>query len=163
MSTQSSQTERAAIDAARRYLEVYGADLEKWPQAARTAYGDQIAHSALSQERSEANVLDELLRSASAPSADSALNTRLINNFDISQKRFLAKEWAEIFDPLSVFGRFVPASAAAMLVLLGGVLGLLTSSLTATSSQEFDTASYVEEAFTIAFVEDEEALLWVED
>lgn len=163
MSTPSSHPDDAALEAARRCLELYGADPGNWPAESRMAYGDVAENPALADVRAEAEALDTVLAEARAPKAGEALSHRLIDSFDSVLNRRRANGVSDVVAVLFTFGKFAPVGAAAGLVAFGAALGVMTSTVTSVSIASPAASEYVEEAFVIAFAEDEEEALWAEE
>lgn len=162
MSTRSSHPEDVATETARRCLEIYGADPAKWPEAARVDYADMIASPALADGHAEAEALDAALATTHAPAASDALKNSLLESFDALRKRRSGASASDLFTAAFAFGRFAPAGVAAGLIAFGAAIGIMTSSTTGGTTAP--TASdYVEEAFVIAFAENEEEALWAEE
>jgi hypothetical protein len=111
------------LAAAKRCIDAYGADVARWPDEARDAYGALAASDALKDERDAAAALDDLLNAATAPSTPRDLQNRVLAGYapQPPHSRTLASAFADLFGLIKPAPTAVFASLAIAGFVVGGV------------------------------------------
>ena len=155
-----------SLDALRRLCETYGGDVACWPADKRAAYGDLFASDEASEIRLEAQSLDAVLKSASAPSMDENLQPRILADFDAHLRADRAGATGIIAEIKAIIAsrislrRLAPASLLAGL----GVMGLASGMMTVSAQMpEAEALSYLEDGLAYSTLNEEGALEWDAD
>lgn len=152
---EGAQTDPADADfvAVERCFDAYGADIDKWPADKRARLGALAASAELAAAREAAASLDGFLYAATAPHASADLKNRIAAQYVPPTP---ARAGLGV---LAVILRPLPAGAAAGLGALGFAAGLATSGQ-ASLAPEYEAYAYMEEAATLAMLDEEEAAAW---
>lgn len=139
------------LAAARRCLETYGGDPDRWPEELRMRFGDIAKSAALEMECADAEAIDELLDAATAPATPHDLKNRIEASF-----QFAGNGGERLFDfsVLTAWLRPLPAGAFAAMTALGFAAAAVVDS-TMAPPPEYQAYAYLQDSGLAAF--DEEA------
>lgn len=116
-------------------LNLYGADLERWPPPLRAQALMALQDSPPLQQRlEEERGFEDLLSSAQAPPPPGDFARRILAAAEDTTQKGLRSRWAELFS-------FKPAFALACLLLLGFMLGIWAGTRETRNAASTDLAS----------------------
>lgn len=146
------------IAAAKRCLEAYGGDLERWPADAQARWGSIAMSNTLEAARAKAVALDELLDAETKPIAPLSLKSRIEAAYKPpTEKKRGASLWGDL-SSLSGWFKPLPAGAFASLTALGFAAGAVIET-DAGLAPEYEAYAYLDDAGLGAF-DDETETLW---
>ena len=150
-----------ALEAARRCLEAYGGDLDRWPDDLRARYGELAVNAVLEKERAEAGALDALLDEATAPTTPHDLKNRIEAGYNPPTNKTGELGRGAGLSALAAWLRPLPAGAFAGMAVLGFAAAAVTDNESALAP-EYEAYVYLQDSGLAAF--DEEAgTQWVVD
>lgn len=148
------------IDAVKRCFDNYGADITRWPPAAREQYGAMVQSDELADTRREAEALDGFLGAATAPHMSADLKNRIIAQYRPPPAIMTVSDlFAVLFAPR----RFVPAGAFAGIAALGLVAGVFSANASFAMTPEAEAYAYADSVISLEAFDEEEAVQWDED
>ena len=148
------------LDAVRRCFDAYGADVNRWPDDKRKAYGDLAMSDEMASVRTEAEQLDSFLGAATSPAMSADLKNRIMAQYEAPPERLTLPE---LFTRLFGGRRLVPAGALAGIGALGVMAGSLSANVTVAVSPEEEAYAYAYgDAVLSLSLDEEEAGQWDE-
>ncbi len=142
------------IAEAKRLLEIYGSDLNRWPADARARWGDIAMSAALEKDRADADALDGFLRAATAPKTPHDLKNRIEAGYrPPAEKAGGASRGLAGLSALSSWIRPLPAGAFASMAALGFAAAAVVDA-TGDLPPEYEAYAYMENSGLAAFDED---------
>ena len=148
------------LDAVRRCFDAYGAEIDRWPDDKRKAYGDLAMSDEMASFRAEAEQLDSFLGAATAPSVGADLKNRIMAQYEAPPEQITLSDLFQNF-----FGgrRLIPAGALAGIGALGVMAGSLSANVTVAVSPEEEAYAYAYgDAVLSLSLDEEEAGQWDE-
>lgn len=150
---QQPEIDAAARRQAHRYLNAYGADLDRWPPLARQRYGMYLSTDALANSLQTAKFLDDALSSCNAPPMRDGFEGAIIARYSAPRRSLV--DFSSISSPF----KLVPAGVIAGLGALGLTAGVLTAHEEALPP-EVEAFAYIYELGDVVSDEEAEAVLW---
>lgn len=150
------------FDAVKRCFDAYGADIGRWPAAAREQFGAMALSDELAAVRREAKALDGFLGAATAPHVSADLKNRIIAQY---QAPPAVTTLGDLITGLFTPPRFVPAGTIAAIGALGLVSGMLSANAGFAMTPEAEAYAYVysESVISLAALDEEGVVQWDED